>query len=64
MIGGHDCADMQGELIHLSLANVDNPADRARLQAVPTSLTIPAADVDMLVAYGGAWRGKTRRCVA
>jgi NTE family protein len=52
MIDGHDCADVRGELVHLSLASIRDPQVRARLQAVPTGLTIPAEDVALLVSAG------------
>lgn len=52
VIQGHDCADVQGALIHISLSDVTDPVARARLQAIPTGLTIPDADVDTLVNYG------------
>lgn len=51
-IDGSPCDDVQGQLVHISLAGIDNPADRARLEAIPTGLTIPDADVDALVEYG------------
>ena len=49
---GHDCADVRGALVHISLASIPDPATRAHLQAIPTGLTIPDADVDLLVASG------------
>ena len=54
VINGHPCEDVRGDLVHLSLSDVQNPALRARLQAIPTGLTIPAKDVDALLAYGEA----------
>jgi hypothetical protein len=54
VINGHPCEDVRGDLVHLSLSDVQNPAMRARLQAIPTGLTIPAKDVDALLAYGEA----------
>jgi hypothetical protein len=38
--------------VHVSLAGIDDPTWRARLQSIPTGLTIPDADVDALVQYG------------
>ena len=53
-INGHPCEDVRGELVHLSLANIENPAWRDRLSSIPTGLTIPDADVDALLQYGEA----------
>jgi NTE family protein len=52
ILDGHDCGDVKGALIQLSLAGIANVAERKRLQAIPTGLTIPDADVDTLVAQG------------
>ena len=52
VIEGHDCADVRGTLVHLSLASIPDPALRARLQAIPTGLTIPNEDADLLVSSG------------
>jgi NTE family protein len=52
IIDGHACGDVRGNLVHLSLSDVSDPAARACLQAIPTGLTIPTQDVDTLVAYG------------
>jgi len=52
VIEGHDCADVRGALVHISLASIPDPQERQRLQAVPTGLTIPDADVDLLVSSG------------
>jgi NTE family protein len=52
VLGGHDCADVKGALIQISLASIPDAAERQRLQALPTSLTLPDADVDALVAQG------------
>ncbi len=49
---GRDCADVAGGLVHLSLADVADPTARARLQTIPTGLTIPKEDVDLLVGSG------------
>jgi NTE family protein len=51
-IAGHDCDDVQGAMIQISLAGIADEATRRRLMAVPTSLTIPDADVDALVHEG------------
>jgi len=52
IIEGHDCADVRGALVHISLASIPNPQERQRLQAIPTGLTIPDEDVDLLVSSG------------
>jgi NTE family protein len=52
VIEGHDCADVRGALVHISLASIPNPQERQRLQAIPTGLTIPDEDVDLLVSSG------------
>jgi NTE family protein len=49
---GYDCADVKGSLIQISIAGVRDEAVRQRLQAIPTGLTIPDADLDRLVAEG------------
>jgi NTE family protein len=51
-IAGHDCDDVQGALIHVSLADIADEETRRRLRAIPTSLTLPDADVDALVDEG------------
>jgi NTE family protein len=52
VIDGHDCADVRGALVRISLASISDPQERQRLQAIPTGLTIPDADVDALVSSG------------
>jgi NTE family protein len=52
IINGHNCSDVLGELVHLSLSDVADPQTRARLQAIRTGLTIPADDVALLVNAG------------
>ena len=52
VIEGHDCADVRGALAHISLASIPDPEERRRLQAIPTGLTIPDADVDQLISSG------------
>jgi NTE family protein len=51
-LAGHDCDDVQGALIHIPLASIADEATRQRLLALPTSLTLPDADVDALVDQG------------
>lgn len=52
IIAGRPCGDVQGEFVHVALSGIDDPVWRARLEAIPTGLTIPEADVDALVQYG------------
>jgi NTE family protein len=51
-LAGHDCDDVQGAMIQISLSSIPDEATRQRLMAVPTSLTIPDADTDALVHEG------------
>jgi NTE family protein len=51
MLDGHRCDDVQGLLTHISLSDYPGEA-RARLQAIPTGLSIDRADVDLLVQAG------------
>jgi NTE family protein len=52
VIAGHACDDVKGALIQVSLSGIADDATRQRLQAIPTSLTIPDTDVDALVHQG------------
>jgi NTE family protein len=52
VLAGHNCDDVWGSLIQVSLAGIADEATRQRLQAIPTSLTIPDLDVDALVDQG------------
>ncbi|MBV8095835.1 MAG: patatin-like phospholipase family protein [Acetobacteraceae bacterium] len=52
VLDGQDCGDVKGAMIPVSLASVADGPTRRRLQAIPTSLTIPDADVDALVDQG------------
>lgn len=52
VIEGHDCADVRGALVRISLGSIPDPQVRQRLQAIPTGLTIPGEDVDLLVSSG------------
>lgn len=51
-IAGHACSDVKTFFLRVSLADVDDPKTRARLQNIKTGLTIPAPDVDALVEAG------------
>ena len=52
VIDGAACDDVQGELIHISLAAMPESPERAELLAIPTGLTIDPHDVDLLVEAG------------
>ena len=52
IIAGHDCADVRGALVRISLASIPDPQERQRLQAIPNGLTIPDGDIDALVNSG------------
>ena len=52
VLDGHDCADVRGALVHISLASIPDLQERQRLQAIPTGLTISDGDVDQLVSSG------------
>jgi NTE family protein len=52
VIDGYRCDDVEGYFVHLSLADIADPAVRERLQKIPTGLTIPDEDVDTLVSVG------------
>lgn len=49
---GFACDDVRGDLVHVALSDIDDPAVRERLAAIPTGLTIPDADVDALLQHG------------
>ena len=51
---GHPCGDVESYFVHLSLAGITDPAEREKLQQIPTGLTIDSADVALLVAAGEA----------
>ena len=52
VIDGHPCDDVRVFFEHLALSAIADPAEREKLQHIPTGLTIPDADVDQLVAAG------------
>jgi NTE family protein len=52
VIDGRPCTDFKAKVVHLSLAGISDPTQRARLQAIRTGLSIPREDVDLLVSYG------------
>ena len=49
---GHPCNDVQSFFVHLSLQEIKDPAERARLQSIRTGLTIPHDDVARLEVAG------------
>ncbi|BDG74304.1 lipoprotein [Roseomonas fluvialis] len=51
-IDGRPCEDVQGRLVHVSLADHPDPVLRDRLRRIPTGLTLPREDVELLVAAG------------
>jgi NTE family protein len=58
-IDGYDCSDVQVFLEHISLDRIEDPAVRSRLASIPTGLTIPDADVDLLVDSGRRLIGRS-----
>jgi NTE family protein len=51
-IDGRACDDIRVGVIHLSLADLANPAERARLQAIPTGLALSAEEAALLQRAG------------
>jgi NTE family protein len=54
VVDGARCDDVDGELIHISLAAMPEGPEKAKLLAIPTGLTLQHDDVDLLVAAGEA----------
>jgi NTE family protein len=52
VIDGHPCEDVQGMLVHVALADLPDAAQRARLQAIPTTLTLAPGQARELVEAG------------
>ncbi len=52
VIDGARCDDVQTALLHIALADRPDSPETARLQAIPTSLTLEREDVDLLVTAG------------
>ncbi|MEM7444381.1 MAG: patatin-like phospholipase family protein [Pseudomonadota bacterium] len=46
------CQPVQGQVLHYSLQQIPDEATRERLEQIPTGLTIPDEDVDLLVQAG------------
>jgi NTE family protein len=51
-IDGAPCDDVAGALVHVSLSELPESPEKARLAAIPTGLTLRRDDVDALVAAG------------
>jgi hypothetical protein len=49
---GARCDDVSAALIHIALSKLPPSPAQDRLLAIPTSLTIPRGDVDLLIAAG------------
>ena len=49
---GTRCDDVQATLLHIALRELPESAEKAHLQAIPTGLTIPRGDVDLLIQAG------------
>ena len=54
VVDGARCDDVRGALIHISLAGMVAGPDKDKLLAIPTGLTIPRPDVDLLVTAGAS----------
>lgn len=52
VIDGARCDDVETALLHIALSDLPDSPYTARLQAIPTSLTLERTDVDLLVAAG------------
>jgi NTE family protein len=52
IIDGAACDDVQGKLVHISLASMPDGPEKNQLLAIPTGLTLQPNDVDLLVAAG------------
>ncbi len=51
-IDGHACDDVEGYLLHLSLRQLEDAAEREHLLAIPTALTLDADEVARLAEAG------------
>jgi NTE family protein len=52
VIDGAPCGDVRAELLHISLADMPAGPEKDKLLAIPTGLTIPKDQVDLLVQAG------------
>jgi NTE family protein len=49
---GHPCDDVKTYFVHLSLAEIADPAERQRLQSIPTGLSLEPENAQLLEAAG------------
>jgi len=52
LIARRPCDDVEGELVYLSLTQISDADLRRRLMSIPTTLTLAADEVDLLIAAG------------
>ena len=52
VINGAACGDVKASLVHVSLQQMPEGPNKEKLLAIPTGLTIPREDVDLLVQAG------------
>ncbi len=52
MVYGTPCDDVQGELVHISLAAMPDSPEKDQLLAIPTGLSLQQHDIDLLVTAG------------
>jgi hypothetical protein len=51
-LDGYPCDDVKTYFLHLALKDIKDPKVSERLSLIPTGLTIPDADVDLLAEQG------------
>lgn len=52
VLAGHPCDDVDGLMVHLDLRDIPDARVRQHLLATPLGLTLPDADIDLLVTWG------------
>ncbi len=52
VMAGARCDDVQAKLVHVSLSGMPPGSEKDKLLAIPTGLTIPREDVDLLIKAG------------
>ncbi len=52
VVDGVPCDDVQTQLVRISLRDMPDGAAKEHLQRIPTGLTVPRADIDLLVRAG------------
>jgi len=52
VIDGAPCGDVEAALIHVSLSDLPDSPEKKQLLAIPTGLTIPREQVDLLIKAG------------